>query len=408
MFDIIDRPYTMSATHLDPLLGMQAVLAELAAEDRHGWTAGALSERVTELMDVRERLDAELLRLVAEWDRDRAWESDGSLSAGAWLEHRTPVSPREARRLVKHSRVVDRHQGLATALAQEKVTTGHVQAFAMVASDARQPVLAAHEPTLIDNAASLSIRDFTTVMRRWAALADDELAADNFDKKWERRHLHLSKTMDGWGHLDGFLDPAGYAALAAALDHLAPPDPVEAPDGPRTLSQRRADGLVDLATSYLNGAAPTGSPPNLNVVVDIATLTGKTPEAAVAQCDLEGVGPVTRQTMLQLACGAAVMRVVIAGASVVLDMGRRTRLATAPQRRAVSIRDRHCRFPGCDRLPRWCDVHHVDAWPDGGQTDVENLILLCRRHHTLIHQTRWVITAGPDGTYEFTQPARGP
>jgi HNH endonuclease len=52
----------------------------------------------------------------------------------------------------------------------------------------------------------------------------------------------------------------------------------------------------------------------------------------------------------------------------------------------VIVRDEHCRFPGCDRPPSFCDVHHVEHWGRGGPTAMWNLMLLCRRHHRLIHR----------------------
>jgi hypothetical protein len=91
-----------------------------------------------------------------------------------------------------------------------------------------------------------------------------------------------------------------------------------------------------------------------------------------------------------------------------MDMGRKVRVATPAQRRGVTVRDRHCRFPGCDRRAGWCDLHHVHSWLDGGPTDADNLILLCRRHHTLVHNSRWTITRTADGDFEFAHPARGP
>jgi len=97
---------------------------------------------------------------------------------------------------------------------------------------------------------------------------------------------------------------------------------------------------------------------------------------------------------------------VTRGSSEPLDIGRRTVVVPGPMRRAVTIRDRHCRFPGCDRPPAWCDAHHVVHWAHGGVTALSNLVLLCRRHHRLVHegQFRLELTDGkpsfrrPDGT----------
>ena len=89
-------------------------------------------------------------------------------------------------------------------------------------------------------------------------------------------------------------------------------------------------------------------------------------------------------------------------------MGRKERVATPAQRRAVSRRDRHCIAPGCRRSPRWCDVHHIIAWVDFGETNLDNLVLLCRRHHTLVHNTKWTVTRTEDGTFTLLHPARGP
>ncbi len=212
------------------------------------------------------------------------------------------------------------------------------------------------------------------------------------------------------GRLDGnfSLDPISGATLLGAVDHLAPPDPVDAPDGPRSLAERRGDALAALAAQYHDGAEPGANPPNLDVVVDVATLTGQSPDLMERRCDLEGIGPITAATLEQLRCDATLRRLVMAGDSVVLDMGRKARLATAAQARAVRIRDAGCIFPSCDRPARWCDIHHIDDWANGGNTDVARMCCLCRRHHTLIHNSRWSIVAEPDGTFRVTHPIRAP
>jgi hypothetical protein len=142
------------------------------------------------------------------------------------------------------------------------------------------------------------------------------------------------------------------------------------------------------------------------VVIDLPA--GNTPEAVAARCDLDGIGPVTPTVLEYLACSATVTRVVTAGRSTVLDMGRAVRVATNTQKRALTVRDRHCQFPSCRRPAGWCDAHHVISWLDLGETSLDNLILLCRRHHTMIHNTRWTITRHPNGAFRFTHPARAP
>jgi hypothetical protein len=197
--------------------------------------------------------------------------------------------------------------------------------------------------------------------------------------------------------------------LIGALDHEAPPDPEDAPDGPRTLPQRRADALVDIINRHINGGKPGGNPPNVVAVADIAELMGLSPQTAMRRCEIEGIGPVTRTVLDQMCCDARFTRLITAGKSEVLDMGRSTRTATRPQRRALSVRDRHCQFPSCRRQPQWCDAHHIAGWVESlGKTDINNLILLCRRHHTLLHNSRWTITRTNNGNFEFTHPARGP
>lgn len=393
----------------DPALQIQLGIAALAGEDRSSWTGTAKSDRLVELLEIRERLDAEMLRLAATWDHDRAWEIDGSLSPRAWLAYRTPLSDGDAQRLVKNARLVEHHPQIADGLASGAITTPHVEVMGRVASRDREPLLADHAEMLVDQARRLPVGDFTTVMRHWASLADDELAKVSFAKKWDRRHLHASVGLDGWVTGDFYLDPVAGASLITALDHEAPPDPEDAPDGPRTLTQRRADALVDIVGRRINGGKPGSNPPNINAVIDVASLLGHTPLLANARCDLDGIGPVARTVLDQMCCDARFTGFIMSGPSQILDMGRSTRLATSSQRRALRVRDRHCRFPSCHRRTQWCDVHHVAGWVESlGKTDIDNLILLCRRHHTLLHNSRWEITRSVDGEFAFAHPARGP
>ena len=120
--------------------------------------------------------------------------------------------------------------------------------------------------------------------------------------------------------------------------------------------------------------------------------------------ELDHTGPVPVEVARRIACDASIVRAVMAGPSEPLDLGRRTPLVSAAQRRAVILRDRSCRFLGCDRPPVWCDAHHIVHWEDGGPTDLCNLILLCRRHHTLLRARDGFTLAVEDGRPVFRRP----
>jgi HNH endonuclease/Domain of unknown function (DUF222) len=116
------------------------------------------------------------------------------------------------------------------------------------------------------------------------------------------------------------------------------------------------------------------------------------------------VGPVPIELARRIACDASVMRVVMAGESEPLDVGRRTAVISPALRRAVIARDRRCRFPGCDRPPAWCDAHHVQHWADGGTTSLDNLLLICRRHHRMLHARRGFTVEMNDARPTFRRP----
>jgi hypothetical protein len=96
--------------------------------------------------------------------------------------------------------------------------------------------------------------------------------------------------------------------------------------------------------------------------------------------------------------------VILNGSGVPIDIGRSRRSFTGAARTAVLLRDGGCAFPGCDRPPRWCDVHHVVFWACGGSTDRDNGVALCAHHHRVIHLEAWSVRIGSDGRPEFIPP----
>ena len=166
----------------------------------------------------------------------------------------------------------------------------------------------------------------------------------------------------------------------------------------RTPAQRRAAALAEVARRAV-GAEP--GRPTIAVTIGLDDLAG-TDRFGPRRRDRST--PSHAETARRLACDANVVRVVTNGASEPLDVGRASRTVSPAQRRALTIRDRGCVFPGCDRPPGWCDGHHIVHWADGGPTDLANLALLCHHHHKAIHEGGWSMARAPDGTLTFTRP----
>ena len=390
----------------DPIEQIRRAVEELAAEDRREWSGSARSDRLVELIEVAERLQAETVRAVAEWDAGAEWALDGALSPRSWLAQRTPISRSTASRLVGMARLTREFEATGEALRAGDVACAHVEVLAPMVRH-REPEYARNERVLVDTATGMKVDDFADLARAWRNIADDELSKLDAREMHERRNLHVHKSLDGMGLIGGDLDAEGTETLLQALDVACPPDPTGGPVPARSLAQRRADALVDLAAAFLAARGAGGRVgAGLTLTMDHGTLAGQPPaDPRQLRCELEQFGPVPLETALRLACDCAVARVVMRGDSEVLDLGRETRLVNRALRRALVARDRGCVFPGCERPAVWCDAHHIRGWEHGGPTNLENCCLLCRRHHMLCHESGWAIHRRDDGSYEVEEPA---
>jgi hypothetical protein len=342
---------------------------------------------------VQERLDAEVLRLVADCDAVDAWNAE-CLGAVSWLATRCGLVRGAAARLIRTARFLRRHQQTAKALDAGDVSVPHVELLAAVAQR-RDALYEEHEAVLLDAAAMVEVQDFPKATRQWASLADDELARREASFAFDRRAFTLSPTTHG-SVVGGFLDPEAHATVTSALDDVQPPD---GPGDTRTLAQRRADALVLLCERFRGGELPTSRPiAGAELVVSHDLLHRRAlVELDGLQCEIAGFGPIPRITAERLVCDCAVARLVMNADGEVLDLGRRTRTIPRRLRRAIVLRDQHCQFPGCRAPAAWCDVHHLVHWLLGGTTDLENCALLCRRHHVAVHEGGWKLERGPNG-----------
>ena len=242
------------------------------------------------------------------------------------------------------------------------------------------------------------------------------IAAAQLPARLEQDSLHLSRQQSGRARLILDLPEAEALELLAALDAVC--DATSSDEGPAN----RVDALLELVRAHRDG---TGS--GRSVSSARATLVVHvSPEALAAasgahahdsadapgvpdphggadahdgpdtppsgpsrpeRCHIADRGPITGATAARLACGGALVGALIDDSGDVLALGRSRRLASPQQKLALSARDLHCQFPSCARRAN-LEAHHIRMWSEGGPTDLDNMLLLCRSHHIAVHENR--------------------
>jgi hypothetical protein len=246
---------------------------------------------------------------------------------------------------------------------------------ALASCERRHPELAARdEAVLVGQAVELDAEAFRAVGRHWCDLAAD--LDEPSTSPEPTSEVHLSQTFDGWWELQGRLSPDDgailHAALEAGVDRRLRAQRDGDPSSGLLASQLRAQALVDLAAQELRAEPGQPSAPDRYRVGIVVTLE-------------------ERDRLAEAGCDSPMYRIVVDADGEVLDVGRDTRAWPRGIRRAITHRDGGCVFPGCDRPPSWCDIHHCDHWEAGGPTSVDNGALLCRSHHTFLHKKRWKV-----------------
>ncbi len=156
--------------------------------------------------------------------------------------------------------------------------------------------------------------------------------------------------------------------------------------------------LHDALTELLRLAVGAGTPqaraivgsrqPSVRVLVTAGALDARTGHGRIEGCDL----PISIETVERIACGSGIQSITFSPEGRPLDVGREQRLYDSRQRKALAARDGGCRWGDCDRKPDWCEAHHIFHWArDGGRSDIDDGILLCRYHHLLLHNNHWEI-----------------
>ncbi len=364
----------------------------------------------------------------------------------------TRVDEVEVRKQLSQGEALADMPSIARDVTEGLMPVGHLAVLAQVRDRASGSVrnwLAspAGQDTVTALARLHEVRAFRrALVERVAAIDPPALEADHQGQR-RARSLVLSDRPDGT-HLRGRIDLMAGARLRRALEATG-----EAPDEDRSPEQAAADALDAIASRILD-LPETGSGaavrPHVSLILGedtLAALHTHAQELLEVGLDLDGAGtgtadettgtgtgtgtgagavrtagsawaglaacppavleegpPVPPSEVTRILCDSRITRVVMDADRVPLDVGRTQRLYTGEIRRAVFARDRHCAYPGCTRPPQWGEVHHIRWWSHGGGTSVQNAVLLCLRHHHLVHEDHLTIRRLPPGP---AHPATG-
>ena len=392
-----------------------------------------------------------LASLIELWPTS-AWLAAGARSAKQWLVAYTTLSYPEAARLERIAELCARDDRLASAVVEGTLSLGRADRLTRAVTPERAPWLRdAVESFLQLNRSTADDDAFSAAVRYWVDRVDELLAP----RRVQTQSLIFSERLFGGGDMYASLTPVAFETVKAAVDAFTPdPDPADAPYM-RTLSERRADGLDDLAIFGLthhpdhddvdpddeaaraddtfDGSHPGDAldeallPENqdrepldilrsrlakaeqhrrrrarrqtrarsgvcVNVHIDLRTLAGTRDITDLDHLVLRGDGwSMARSAAQQLLCDCTLVATLFDGPTRILDANDAAEQFTKRQRRALAARDHHCVFPGCRRPARHCDTHHLHQRAAGGPTITSNGCLLCRFHHRLVHQHRWTL-----------------
>jgi hypothetical protein len=381
-----------------------------------------LEEEIAELCTHIDAATYRLLRAIAEFDRHEAW-GWGFRSTAHWLTWRVGIDLVTAREKVRVARALEGLSQISDTFRQGKVSYSKVRAMTRIATPENEGYLL----YIAENGTASEVETLVRAYRR--AYRGEDLEEARRQRK--ERYLDMYTDEDGMVVIRGRLPQEVAAllekALEAAMDALKQEergrdDSAESLEGSMTIeagglprrprswqcpkpdaaqasdihdsaeswrgesfAQRRVDALGFLAEAALAnglGRSERGEPYQVMIHVDSAILADLSHDGL---CETENGDGISAETCRRLACDAPYVTVSQKNEGNFLHIGRKARKISVPLWRALISRDRTCQFPGCNRR-RHLQAHHIEHWAKGGETNPENLVLLCRTHHWAVHE----------------------
>ena len=366
-----------------------------------------LGDAIAELASRIQAATYQLLVLIHQFDEREGW-GQGFNSCAHWLNWRTGLAMGAGREKVRVARALAELPELSAAMRRGALSYSKARALTRIATPE-------NETSLVDFARCATAAHVERLVRAWRRV-DRIAAAEDERLRHATRHLDTWVDEDGMLVIRGRLSPEVGAVVQRALEAAAErlyeetDDAGGATDSPAgqleavSAGQRRADAIGLLAESALSADLDCGSAGDrYQVVVHVDEAALRDDDGSGQSALEDGDGQyVPAGTSRRIACDAATVMMRHDRDGTVLDVGRKTRTIPPAIRRALTARDHRCRFPGCNC--RHCDAHHVQHWADGGVTRLDNLLMLCRRHHRTVHEEGFGVELQGNGDARFFWP----
>lgn len=405
-------------------------MAAVPMESLHG---AGLGDLLVRLRGVQRRLDAAGSALSTRFAASSEWDLLGARNAVSWLHGQANDPWSSSRSLFDRGAAVQEFPHVARAWRSGEIGAQHVDALAKLVR--RFPRLngdlVAVDEAIATVASACEPREFYQRLRQLCHQIDPGALEDG--REGRGTGLYVSMLLDGFVRVDGMLDPVLGAHFMAALE-CGQRDLIEStktqgdPDSMvvepvldesanqsldslahldmRPRSERNLDALrrilqaAGAATGDLALPLISGERGTVNVLVPVEALTDPR-SAEVGWLERFGVPTtmITGSHARQLACDASVRPLVMDSQGQLVAMLPKARTIHPALRRAVFMRDGHCRFPGC--RSRIDEVHHIHFHSHGGPTVLANLLGLCWGHHHRIHESGWRLEGEPGGEITF-------
>jgi hypothetical protein len=333
------------------------------------------------------------LLVLSVLDERDVGREDGTLDTIGWVTWAARLSKSRARALVETARALPDRPAISTAALEGRLSAEQLAAVVQVATPETDAAWAADSPGWTATSLLAAARNQKTVSREQAVERD---RIRKLGYRWDEQRGGLRY----WGWAPDAEGAAIVAALERGADKIGPDEHGQWEPYP----VRCADVLVQALTAEAPDASEAGRASLMVHTPEAALHAGSTEPGAYLDTGETGI-PIANETVRRLACDAIRQTVLEDSRDVPLKLGRRTRTVPKYLFRLLKHRDRHCRAPGCTRTIG-LHAHHLVHWADGGVTNLENLVLLCSRHHHLVHEEHWQVCGRPSQpeTIRFRRP----